>query len=214
MIMVEDNVTGKKFGMLTVMYMTGAICHCVCECGSLYETERYRLKSGHTKSCGCLKRKRTFNRYEINDGVVKLFFREHEILLDIDDFRKIKFSGWHVSGFGYAYSNVGNKLMHRIIVPTVEPYVFDHVNRNKLDNRKRNLRVVTKSQNSLNMPLRSGMTGEHHITMSCGYYRVQIANKNYGNYKTLDMAIMARDKAISEIGLSSINYDLMDIRHQ
>ena len=54
------NLTGKKFGKLTVLKRTGtdkrgqAIWLCKCECGNTIETITNRLNMGKTKSCGCL----------------------------------------------------------------------------------------------------------------------------------------------------------------
>lgn len=59
---MKENLTGKTFGRLT------AVCPikhkgnpkrfwlCSCICGTSCEVEESHLKSGHTKSCGCLRR--------------------------------------------------------------------------------------------------------------------------------------------------------------
>ena len=59
------DLVGEKFNRLTV---TGSIDKekgkaqkyiCKCDCGNIIETPtKYKLKSGHTKSCGCLKREK------------------------------------------------------------------------------------------------------------------------------------------------------------
>ena len=52
---------GRKFGLLTVVEQAksnrGKRWKCVCECGNETVVYGYRLKSGHTRSCGCLLRK-------------------------------------------------------------------------------------------------------------------------------------------------------------
>lgn len=46
--------------------------------------------------------------------------------------------------------NSKNKRVHRLIVGAKEGQQIDHINRNKLDNRKENLRVATQQQNLAN----------------------------------------------------------------
>lgn len=52
------NLVGMKFGKLVVMQKSTtkggrAYWICKCECGNIAETTTDKLKSGHTKSCGC-----------------------------------------------------------------------------------------------------------------------------------------------------------------
>ena len=52
------DLTGQKFGRLTVKYKAGkdsrgeSIWHCVCECGNTKEVMGNMLKQGNTSSCG------------------------------------------------------------------------------------------------------------------------------------------------------------------
>lgn len=55
-----DDLTGKKFGNLTVVKLSDnrkhgkqKIWNCKCICGNKVDVPTGRLKSGHTKSCGC-----------------------------------------------------------------------------------------------------------------------------------------------------------------
>ena len=57
------DITGQKFGRWTVMNITDKrtknrtiIWHCKCECGNEKDVDGYTLKSGQSKSCGCLNR--------------------------------------------------------------------------------------------------------------------------------------------------------------
>ena len=50
-----DDLTGRAFARLTVVSYVGyRKWNCRCECGALIVALGYNLKSGHTKSCGCL----------------------------------------------------------------------------------------------------------------------------------------------------------------
>jgi hypothetical protein len=52
------DMTGEKRGRLTVIaradnYGTRAAWHCVCDCGNQVIVDGKKLRTGHTKSCGC-----------------------------------------------------------------------------------------------------------------------------------------------------------------
>lgn len=58
---IDDIKPGEKFGCLTIKEYAGAIKQrasylCQCTCGNETTTESRSLKSGKTKSCGCLRR--------------------------------------------------------------------------------------------------------------------------------------------------------------
>ena len=60
------DLTGQRFGRLTVIEISEIKNHktywyCQCDCGNKIIVNSSNLKTGHTKSCGCLK-------YEVNDG--------------------------------------------------------------------------------------------------------------------------------------------------
>lgn len=56
----RKDLAGKKFGRLTVAEYTGdsksgsPIWRCLCECGNEINVKAGNLRSGNTKSCGCL----------------------------------------------------------------------------------------------------------------------------------------------------------------
>lgn len=60
---LAQDITGQKFGMLTVLSLRGrnskreAIYLCRCECGKEKAVRMANLRNGHTQSCGCLKGK-------------------------------------------------------------------------------------------------------------------------------------------------------------
>ena len=78
------------------------------------------------------------------------------MLVDADDFDRLSGVKWHLSWNGYAVnrSRVNGKntniRAHRLLVDAPEGYDIDHINGNKLDNRKSNLRVCTRSENLSN----------------------------------------------------------------
>ena len=52
------DITGQKFGMLTVLDSRGRqYVTCRCDCGKVKEMNRYNVMRGHTTSCGCMRGK-------------------------------------------------------------------------------------------------------------------------------------------------------------
>ena len=49
----------QVFGRLTVDFVEGSKAHCTCACGTKRIVSIYSLRSGNTRSCGCLARERT-----------------------------------------------------------------------------------------------------------------------------------------------------------
>src|SRR3990167_10671310 len=74
-------------------------------------------------------------------------------LVDDEDFEYLNQFHWSFTGNnGYAGAmHKGKRIyMHRIILNVPKGFQADHVNHNKLDHRRSNLRVVTQSQNNMN----------------------------------------------------------------
>lgn len=73
-------------------------------------------------------------------------------IVDEEDYEWLMQWKWHLNGKGYAQRKQNKKAipMHRVINKTPEGFDTDHINRNTIDNRKCNLRSVTRSQNNKN----------------------------------------------------------------
>ena len=60
---MKQDLTGRRFGYLTVLGKSsrGDARHpywaCLCDCGNRKTVEESHLKNGHTKSCGCYRKK-------------------------------------------------------------------------------------------------------------------------------------------------------------
>ncbi len=65
---IRNNLIGNKYGKLLVLDYIPRSLHkrtkykCVCDCGNEVIVEGSKLKNGHTKSCGCI-RKEIFHSY-------------------------------------------------------------------------------------------------------------------------------------------------------
>ncbi len=71
-------------------------------------------------------------------------------LIDEDDYKRVNSIKWYLDKDGYARNPKYGSLHRFIINAKQEDFKVDHINRNRLDNRKSNLRFVTSSQNSQN----------------------------------------------------------------
>lgn len=115
-------------------------------------------------------------RYEPNEIISKGIYSEIIIynkdksercraVIDTEDIPKINNTVWSLASGGYIrtkYKNSGKSTcLHRVIMGIENKgleILVDHINMNKLDNRKCNLRVVNKSQNSMNRTTPSNNT--------------------------------------------------------
>lgn len=162
------------------------ICECSCPDHNRIIVTRHQLKNGITRSCGCLRRentvrqnegKRKLNRFDLS-GEFGIGYTTggKEFWFDLEDYDKIKGYCWYYDSSGYLVSNTrdaeGKRVtvaLHRLLLS--EPpdgFVVDHKNHPpdptglKYDNRKENLRYVTRAQNAQNqVPLRSSNSSGH-----------------------------------------------------
>ena len=68
------DLSGKKFGKLSVVkYLGGSKWKCKCECGNETIVRSDYLKTGHTKSCGCLHNKYGVRGNVKNDRLYRLY---------------------------------------------------------------------------------------------------------------------------------------------
>jgi hypothetical protein len=102
---------------------------------------------------------------------------EQVALVDDDDFIRFNGFNWYLKDDGYVITDsskprrklgVSHKLkLHRLITACPEGMDVDHINGNKLDNRKANLRVCTRSENLFNQ----GVGGSaKHSKLKGAYY--------------------------------------------
>jgi hypothetical protein len=111
-------------------------------------------------------------------------------LVDDADFEWLNQWKWRVN-HGYArralYENgkrAGDISMHRLINNTPAGLDTDHINRDKLDNRRDNLRSATRSQNNFNTPPpknnKSGTKGVWYSKRwGLWYAQIKVKGKRY-----------------------------------
>lgn len=220
-----DEMIGKRFGRLIVknrceniVYPNGdsVIAYfCICDCGNSKIVSKKSLKTGNTKSCGCLhkesisnigKKNKKENSYDLTgDYGIGYDSNGNKFLFDLDDFDRIKDYFWTVTT-GYveseSFCNCNKRMkFHRYIMNCQDNSLdIDHINHNTFDNRKSNLRIVTRSQNQMNTILRSnnksGVKGVYkNGDKWIATIQVNKKRKYLGSYSLFDEAVKARKEA-------------------
>lgn len=129
------------------------------------------------------------NNFEVRNGIVYIEAPHSRntskiILIDEEDLERadIALGHWRVlesdSHTYYAKTYIKDRLalLHRFLLNPPTELVVDHINRNPLDNRRCNLRICTRAQNSENRsPLPSGSGIRNvHFDKNTGLWRVQL----------------------------------------
>lgn len=123
-------------------------------------------------------------------------------IIDLDDVEKCKPYKWVIRTDGYVSTKMDGKgiKLHRFIANTSKGMHTDHVNRNKLDNRKSNLRICTQSENNKNKnTYKNNLTGRRGVELRWNKFLVYLTYngvKNYiGMFENFNDAVLARENA-------------------
>lgn len=135
--------------------------------------------------------------------------RGEEILVDINDFERLTHVSWCISKRGYPTAGTQMRgktvrmyMHHAILGRPLGKMVVDHINANKLDNRKSNLRFCMQHENCANGPIKKNNTSGHTgvwFHRKGGYWCAEIKFKRkkicLGSFAKIEDAIAARLKA-------------------
>ncbi len=134
-------------------------------------------------------------------------------VISLQDIKAVSKHSWHVGSDGYprALVNGKNTHLHRFLINNPDKNKeIDHINRNRLDNRRENLRVGSLRQNAFNKRLyknnKSGYRGVHFCNTSKKWV-AQMSDVNQGVRKVVYLgafinindAINARKRAEERI---------------
>lgn len=186
MVKVKNDLTGQKFGRLTVIkqiedYVTPSGTHysywsCKCECGNNVNVIGSALTKSDkpTRSCGCIQKEvmnkkfKKYNRYKLFDDYgVGYLDDDTEFYFDLEDYYIIKDIKWKKDKDGYIVSNLYDKdikkavgiKMHRLVTGCPDNMFVDHIeNERKNDNRKSNLRICTLQENNMHRKIAKNNT--------------------------------------------------------
>lgn len=133
---------------------------CKCDCGNISNVIAYNFYK--TKSCGCYQKTHTEicrnksvvpNTYIIKDNIVYGTIGDKTFTFDLEYLDKVKQYQWHFDKKGYVQTIIRHKalFLHRLIMDNNDKnIVIDHIDRDKTNNCKSNLRICSFSDNTLN----------------------------------------------------------------
>lgn len=198
----------------------------ICEiCGSNFKVRKY----GRTNQYLCSKHYHQVYKYnQVMDTSSKNYYENNEIILkddyaeiiilnntykekgkcliSLDKIDLIKNIKWRINSNGYVcgLTKDGKEvLIHHLIISNIpSDKEVDHKNRNKLDNRNNNLRIVNRIQNNENRGIHknntSGVTGVCWKSQRNKWRAYIWVNKKMielGLYKNIEDAIKIRQEA-------------------
>lgn len=221
------DLTGRKIGRWTVIKRDGyrgkttIMWLCECDCGTMRRVSSAALSYGKSLSCGCI-RIEMFQKYlsnvehvkndffEFDDETIGCYIRSKNkeiFYFDKQDFDKVKDFPWWISNMGYPYTQINNSEsrrsipFHRFILDSPEGIV-DHIDRNPLNNKRNNLRIVSMKENHRNISISFDNTsgyigvcrsGEKRKKDCDWRARISVDGREYSKFfKTKEEAIIQR----------------------
>jgi hypothetical protein len=116
-------------------------------------------------------------------------------LVDDDVFAKFGDITWSLSANGYVQNRSRNVRLHRLVMGLLngEPDQVDHRNGDRLDNRRVNLRIVTREAQSQNRPSNAGSNSRYRgVTPRDGRFLARVkSNGRAYNLGTFDTELEA-----------------------
>lgn len=135
----------------------------------------------------------------------------YSAVIDSEDYEKVMTAAknWQANDWGktvYAQSRSPADhrvlMLHRVVMDAPSGMCVDHINHDTLDNRKSNLRIVTKQQNQCNVVKREGNSSRFkgvcwnkRAKLWYAYINVYGKRSHLGYYKSEEDAARAYDEA-------------------
>lgn len=199
-------LVGKRFGKLTVIEYCGKengdlLWKCRCDCGNIICKKSHQLKRNKRSGCdACIHNVEYIKKENYYECLIK--DKNITFYIDLEDYEKVCKHNWYCSDNGYIKSTFDNNgvYLHRVIMDMIgnDDMVIDHKNHNKLDNRKINLRIASRTQNKMNSVLQKkkmiGIRKSSDKTWRAEIY-LNYKRIHLGTFNNIDDAIEARKRA-------------------
>lgn len=190
-------------------------------CGREFSVRGENLVTGNTKGCGCdrnykistKRHENGLNKYEYSNEmhcwVGYANNTGNPFYIDDNDYETVSRYSWYETSYGYLMTRLSvteQIFMHRLIMFGLDSknngIYIDHINRERRDNRKINLRACTIQENTWNKAsetnTKSGVRGVSWYEPGNkwrAYIGIDSRTISLGYYNDLDEAIKARKEA-------------------
>lgn len=224
------NITGRRYNKLVAKYLVGRLRGKLmwlfdCDCGRQTVAVGHSVVGGWTTSCGCHQCQRASEANAVrhpheyrrtDDGLVTITMKLKDgtvtgtAVLDDIDIALTDYRWYFRDGYAVATPLRSSKkiFMHRMVVAAMGLDIpadkqVDHIDGNRLNNRRCNLRVVTRQENLQHRTVtiaRSGYKGvrkqRHRYSARIGHNGVE---KHLGFFATAEEAALAYNRAAIEV---------------
>lgn len=210
-----EDLTGKRFGKLTAIHRNkvsrngGSSWLCECDCGRSCSVGGMELIRGNKKNCGDC----NFGHYFFYPDYAECILPNGEAFqIDAEDYKLVSQYRWVITPSGYFVASTGKRdahvFLHRLIMKPPDGMYVDHIDCNKGNCRKVNLRLCIKKENNRNVGLQKnnqcGYKGVYWAS-DRGKWRAEITvdkkHIHIGSFEPAEMAARAYDEyAIAHFG--------------
>jgi hypothetical protein len=142
---------------------------------------------------------KTLSEY-FDETTVRLLIGDETLycLIDKDDYDKIKNYKWYIVDTSYIRASINNKsmLLHRFLMDAKKNIIIDHIDSDKLNNKRNNLLLSDNSRNGKNKKKMDGCTSKYlgvHFWKAKNKWRAQI----FHNGKRIYIGINASEKRMA-----------------
>ena len=168
-------------------------------CGNQSEKSISNMKLGSPDCCNCCPPN---YKFIVKDGIATGYIKDGNVFcIDEEDIPLVSEKHWYVNGGGYMFRREARtrkpERLHRTLLglSSEDDCVVDHINRNKLDNRKGNLRITTQTYNCYNSSIRkdnsTGYLGVSYSSKTGGYSASAQRNGAVVSFSTGDDIVKA-----------------------
>jgi hypothetical protein len=124
-------------------------------------------------------------------------------VIDDDDFSSVSKLKWYL-GHGYAVRNKngksGHRFMHRMIMGAPDGIFVDHIDGDRLNNQKSNLRLATKAENGFNRPMQKrNRLGYKGVSFSKQKGKFRASIQAFGKWSHLGYFLTAEEAHTSRL---------------